>query len=797
MTDKHRQNSKTSRRRTSPSNKAARPSAKQSTKRASRDKPPGLLRRILFNKISASLLLLVFLLSSLYVVYLDILITEKMSGRIWSFPSTVYARPLELYKNKAMSIEDIRSELDLLDYRQVSTRPAKPGQYRVYAGAYIELISRDFTFSDGFQASQGLRIRLQNNYISRLEALNSNQVIDVFRLEPMVVAGIYPKQQEVRQLVQLEQVPDDLVLALLSVEDRRFYQHWGLDPRSIARAFMANLMAGKTVQGGSTLTQQLVKNIFLSADRTLIRKINEAIMALLLEFHYDKSTILETYINEVYLGQHGATQIHGFQLASQFYFSRDLNRLSRDQMALLVGMVKGPSWYHPRRHPERALERRNQVLALMLEKQVINQSQYNLYAARPLGLTHKPKLSSNRYPALVDLVKRQLREDYNETDLKTAGLNIFTSIDPIIQEKAEHSVSEVLPRLERSQSQTAPLQASVIVASSEQGEIQALVSDRNPKFAGFNRSLDAVRQIGSLIKPAIYLSALQYPERYTLASMLKDEPLHLKTSTGDIWSPQNYDGETRGDITLFEALRDSRNIPSVRLGLDIGLAEIADTLHNLGVRRDIPTYPSMTLGAFSLSPLDVANMYQTFAARGYHIPLRVIREVLDRDNQPLTRYPLAFSKTLDEKPVHLVNRVLHEVTQTGTAASLQRTLPQRVAGKTGTTDDLRDSWFAGFSDEQLAVVWVGRDDNSSSELTGASGALRLWSDLMGRLPINDLSLAAPPGIEQAWIDLKSGASTNKNCPAAVKLPFITGSVPTEKAKCDTGGLFDQIRQFFN
>jgi len=755
------------------------------------------LRRVLFNKISASLLLVFFLLSSLYVVYLDILITEKMSGRIWSFPSTVYARPLELYKNRAISLEDISSELDLLDYRQVSTRPAKPGQYRMYAGSYIELISRDFTFSDGFQASQGLRIKLQDNHISRLEALNTSQVIDVFRLDPMVVAGIYPEQQEVRQLVQLEQVPDDLVLALLSVEDRRFYQHWGLDPRSIARAFVANLMAGKTVQGGSTLTQQLVKNIFLSADRTLVRKINEAIMALLLEFHYDKSTILETYINEVYLGQQGATQIHGFQLASQFYFSRDLNRLSRDQMALLVGMVKGPSWYHPRRHPQRALERRNQVLALMLEKQVINQSQYNLYASRPLGLSHKPKLSGNRYPALVDLVKRQLREDYNETDLKTAGLNIFTSIDPLIQEKAEKSVTEVLPRLEHNRTQTESLQAAVIVASSEQGEIQALVADRNPKFAGFNRALDAVRQIGSLIKPAIYLSALQYPQRYTLASMLKDEPLHLKTSTGDVWSPQNYDGKTLGDITLFAALRDSRNIPSVRLGLDIGLSEIAGSLHNLGVSRDVPTYPSMTLGAFSLSPLDVANMYQTFAARGYHIPLRVIREVLDREMQPLTRYPLAFSKTLDEKPVHLVNHVLHEVTQNGTARSLKQTLPLRVAGKTGTTDDLRDSWFAGFSDEQLAVVWIGRDDNSSSGLSGASGALQLWSDLMGRLPINDLSLTPPAGMEQAWIDLKTGASTNKNCPGAVKLPFITGSVPTEKAKCDTGGLFEQIKQFFN
>jgi len=754
-------------------------------------------KKILFNKISYSLALSVFLITSLYVVYLDIQITDKISGKIWSFPSSVYARPLELYKNKNIDVNDIVNELNSLDYVKVDSRPTKPGQYRVYNHSNIEFISRRFEFGEAEQLSRGVRLLINNGFVASIEELNSNKKLPVFRLEPIKIAGIYPKQKEERELIKLEDVPDDLILALLAVEDRRFYEHWGVDPISIARALGANLMAGKTVQGGSTLTQQLVKNIFLSPEQTLIRKINEAIMALLLEFHYDKSVILETYINEVYLGQSGSNQIHGFQLASHFYFSQPLQKIGRDQMALLVGLVKGPSWYEPRRNPARSKSRRNQVLELMLERGVLSKFQYNKYSAMPLGVSKKPKLSSNRYPALMGLVKSQLEEDYNDDDLKTAGLKIFTSIDPIIQDKAEASVVSIVPGLEANRSQTSELQAAVIIASSEQGEIQALVSDRNPKFSGFNRSLDAVRQIGSLIKPAIYLTALQRPDKYTLATMLKDEPLHIKTSKDNVWSPMNYDKQYLGDITLFEALKDSRNVPTVRLGLEVGLAGISDTLHNLGVTRNIPAYPSMTLGAFSLSPLDVANMYQTFAADGYHIPLRVIREVLNKDNEPLKRYPLTFSKSLDDKPVYLVNHTLQQITKTGTARRLAGSLTKQVAGKTGTTDDTRDSWFAGFSGEHLAVVWIGRDDNMSTGLTGSSGALRLWSDIMQNINTDDFAPDKPAGITEHWIDLKTGGLTDKSCQGAVKLPFITGSAPKEKATCTTGGFIDQLKRLFN
>ena len=767
---------------------------KKSTKKS---KPRSLLKKILLNKISGSLFLFVFLISSLYVVYLDIKITDKISGKIWSFPSSVYARPLELFKSKKIDMADVVTELKSLDYIQIETRPNMPGQFRVNNYSNIEFISREFEFGEVVRPSKGVRLYISNGVIKNIQELNSNQSIAVFRLEPIKIAGIYPKQKEERELIKLEDVPDDLILALLAVEDRRFYNHWGIDPVSIVRALFANIVAGKTVQGGSTLTQQLVKNIFLSSERTLTRKINEAIMALLLEFHYDKSIILETYINEVYLGQNGSNQIHGFQLASHFYFSKPLQQISRDQMALLVGMVKGPSWYEPRRNPSRSKSRRNQVLALMLEQGVISQSQYNKYSTASLGISKKPRLSSNRYPALMGLVRRQLQQDYNEDDLKTAGLKIFTSIDPIVQDKAEASVVSMIPRLEANTSTTTQLQTAVIIASSEQGEIQALVSDRKPKFSGFNRSLDAVRQIGSLIKPAIYLTALQQSDNYSLASMLKDEPLHIKTSNENIWSPMNYDKKYLGDITVYEALKNSRNVPSVRLGLDIGLSAISDSLHNLGVTRDIPAYPSMTLGAFNLSPLDVANMYQTFAADGYHIPLRVIREVLDKDNQPLKRYPLSFSKSLGDKSVHLVKHTLHQVTQSGTAKVLSNTLSTKVAGKTGTTDDTRDSWFAGFSGEHLAVVWIGRDDNKSTGLTGASGALRLWADIMQRINTDDLSLKLPEGMTEHWVDIKTGGLSDKRCQGAVKLPFITGSEPKEKASCTTGGLFNRLKNLFN
>ncbi len=730
-----------------------------------------------------------------YLFYLDQQIVSRMSGRIWTLPSHIYARPLELYEGKQLSVKQLQTELDHIGYNRVQSRPSKPGQYRLDK-QYFEIVTREFMFMDGLQASQGVRLHINASQVEQIRALYSDESVALLRLQPQQIAGIYPQQKEEREIIQLKQVPDDLVLALLAVEDRRFYQHWGIDFRSIARAVVANLMAGKTVQGASTLTQQLVKNLFLTPERTLIRKINEAIMAILLEVRYDKADILEAYINEVYLGQSGSRQIHGFELASQFYFARPLHKIRRDQMALLVGMVKGPSWYEPRKHPQRAQQRRNQVLEIMAEQGVLSAGQLKKYRTSDLGISAKPRVNANRYPALVDLVKRRLQREYKSQDLQSAGLNIFTSIDPTKQQAVEASVSRILPRLETGSDANSPLQTAVILASSHSGEIEAMVSDRQPDYPGFNRSLDAVRQIGSLIKPAIYLTALQQPENYNLLTTLDNSELHIKTTREDVWSPQNYDRSFTGDITLFRALRDSVNVASVRLGLKLGLADISNTLHNLGVNRTIPAYPSMTLGAFNLSPLDIANMYQTFAASGFHVPLKVIRGVQTSDGQALRRYPIESNKTLDEQSVYLINRALHEVTRSGTAKYISTQMNVKLAGKTGTTDDLRDSWFAGFSDDQLAVVWVGRDDNSSTGLTGSSGALRLWVDVMKQIPLAGLELSPPEGVELHWVDAEKGGLSDKSCQGAVELPFLIGTAPSESAECQ-GGFFYQLKRLFN
>jgi len=736
------------------------------------------------------------LLTVVYVAYLDIRIINKFEGKIWSLPSHVYARPLELFVGQSLSAKNFQQELELIGYHQTRDVPTKPGQYRHWNNKHFELITREFRFEEGVQPVQKLRIDFSYGKIRSLATLFSQQPLSLVRLEPARIAGIYPSHAEDRQLIKLEEVPDYLVLTLLAVEDRRFYTHWGIDPRAIARAMLANLSAGSTVQGGSTLTQQLVKNIFLTPERSLLRKINEAIMSVLLEFHYDKALILETYINEIYLGQDGSRAIHGFGLASHYYYDKPLNKLSKDQLAMLVGLVKGASWYEPRRHPERATKRRNQVLNLMAEQGVISEPQFKLFKSRALNIAPKSYLSANRFPAFIDLVKRQLRNDYAEEDLRSEGLKIFTTFDPLVQYQSEQSVKNIVPRLERDYKKADQLQTAVIVLSPENGEIQALVGDRNPRFPGFNRSLDAVRQVGSLIKPGIYLSALQQSQSYHLASMLDDSPIHLKSRDGNIWSPQNYDKKFSGDTLLYKALNQSRNIPTVRLGLSVGLADIVKTLQALGVQREVPPYPSMTLGAFSLSPFNVASMYQTLAARGFNIPLRAIRVVYNQHGEPLNRYPLKLNQTLDAESIYLINTVLNMVTQTGTAKSLAKQLPVRLAGKTGTTDDLRDSWFAGYSEDRLAVVWLGRDDNQSTGLTGSSGALKIWTDIMKSLPLEDLNLDLPESMEKHWIDPESGGITEKNCQGAVELPFLSGSKPTQRAECKSRSFIDSLKSIF-
>jgi penicillin-binding protein 1B len=719
-----------------------------------------------------------------YLVYLDGVIRTQFEGKRWALPARVYARPLELFPGMALSADPFARELELLRYRALP-QPEGPGTYS-RSGETFDVILRSFTFWDGTEPSRQVRLVFKGNTLAAITSLDGQENPSLVRVEPLEIAGIYPAHPEDRILLKREQLPPVLVDTLLAVEDRTFYEHFGIDPKGIFRALLANLKAGRTVQGGSTLTQQLVKNFFLSNERTLQRKINEALMAVLVDWHYSKDEILETYSNEVYLGQDGNRAIHGLGLASRFYFDRDLAELDLHHLALLIGLINGPSKYDPRRHPELAKERRALVLDVMVEQQLISPQDATIARQMPLDVSPDPPSGITRYPAFLELVQRQLQQYYRKEDLTTEGLNIFTTLDPEVQEVAEQAIQERLPVLEKSRRKIAPLQAAAVVVSTQTADVLAVVGGRDVRLAGFNRALDAQRPVGSLLKPAIYLTALEHPDEYTLATLLDDtRPVVYTDGTGRQWSPHNYDRRFHGRVMLREALAHSYNIPTARLGLDLDVIQVIDTLKRLGIQHDMKPYPSLLLGAVDLAPLEVAQMYESIASGGFRMPLRAISEVTAADGKPLQHYSLDVEKVVEPGPAYLITNAMQQVVQQGTASAMKQKISPTlgIAGKTGTTDEYRDSWFTGFSGNKLAVVWVGRDDNEPIGMTGAQGALPVWMSLMGNLNLEPLDTPPPPEIETAMIDPGSGLRAGKHCGRAMSLPFLSGSVPHSASSC--------------
>jgi penicillin-binding protein 1B len=733
------------------------------------------------------LILLLCLLLAGYVVYLDLQVRQQFDGKRWSLPARVYARSLDLYVGRELGPDQFQDELRALYYRPVKT-VTLPGRFSRNRNVF-HVITRPFTFWDGQQQSASLRISFSGNKVSALTDATSGRTVNLARLDPVLVGSFYPAHNEDRVLLKLDDVPVSLTDALIAIEDRGFYKHHGVAPLAILRALWANVRARGVVQGGSTLTQQLVKNFFLSSERTLTRKLNEAIMALLVEWHYEKDEILEAYLNEVYLGQDGKRAVHGFGLASHFYFEKPLAELSVEQYALLVGLVKGPSYYNPRRHPERARARRNLVLDVMTDLGLIERDVAERASNSPLEVSSQGRKAINTFPAFLDLVRRQLQRDYRDEDITSEGLTIFTTLDPQLQWQLERTLAAGLRSLEKDRRiEAGKLQGAAVVTSVQEGEVLALAGGRDPKFAGFNRALDAHRQVGSLLKPAVYLTALEQPQRYTLATLLDDSPLTYTAPNGTVWEPENYDRTSHGQVPLYQALAHSYNISTSRLGLNLGIDSIVATLRRLGVDQRLNPYPSLVLGAVEMSPLQVAGLYQTFASGGFLTPLRAISAVLATDKTPLQRYPLRVRAVVEPAPVYLINTALRFVIREGTGRSLYQTLPhdREIAGKTGTTDDLRDSWFAGYSGDRLGVVWIGRDDNASTGLTGSTGALGVWRDLFRYLGNPGTSPIVAEDIEFRDIDPASGLLADAGCADAVQLPFIVGSAPSGHAPCARG-----------
>jgi len=722
-----------------------------------------------------------------FLVYLNTLdqkIQRLFDGARWEVPSRVYARPLELYEGKSLSRSELLTELKLLNYRKVNSLNT-PGEYFI-DGNKVIIFSRKFDYPDGSEPQQIFQIFFEKSKITQILNRNGKNFKKLLRLEPAFIGGIYPKKLEDRVLVNINKVPSFLLETLIAVEDRKFYSHAGVSFLSIIRAAIANIKAGSRVQGGSTLTQQLVKNFFLSNEKTFMRKINEAFMAIILEIRYAKDEILEAYLNEVYLGQQGRLAIHGFGLASYFYFAKPLEELSKGEIAFMVGLVKGPSYYDPRRFPDRAKTRRNIVLSTLVEINLMSDEEAKKYQIQAIKVQSKKTSALVLYPAFIDLVKRQLKSNYPEEVLKSEGLIIYTGLDPILQKNAEKTLLKQLKHLDKNVgSIDDPLQAAIIIAENGTGEVQAIVGGRQTKSLGFNRALDARRPIGSLVKPAVYLTALSRPEEYNLVSLIDDSRFIYRPEFGDEWVPKNYDGLYHGEVPLYIALASSYNVATVRLGLNLGLENVVATLKKLDIEIDSEIYPSLLLGSIDITPLEVLKMYHIISSDGFDTPLQAIRWVTNSDGEVKNRYPVHTIQKLKPEPAYLIKQALNQVVSLGTARKLPHLLKSEVsvAGKTGTTNDLKDSWFAGFTANKTAVVWIGTDQNSTTGLTGSSGAMRVWADIMNQTTIRSIDLKPPPGIIFLPINIENGLLSKKNCSSAMIIPIYKDYSPKKEAKC--------------
>ncbi len=729
--------------------------------------------------------LVVVVAGGAYVMHLDGIVREKFEGKRWAIPAKVYARPLMLQAGAPVSSGALREELGILNYHQLAGAPT-PGTYDLQGDA-LYLHTRGFEFSDRREPAQLLRLRFQGDHVAEL-ASTLQAVSGGVRLEPMVIGGIYPSHNEDRVLIQLKEAPPHLIDALLATEDQRFYSHIGISMRGILRAVWVNATSGSVRQGGSTLTQQLVKNFYLSDERSLRRKANEAIMALLLEWHYEKSEILETYLNEVNLGQQGNRSVNGFGLAAQYYFGLPLSELSLPQVALLVGLVKGPSYYNPRRQPERALERRNIVLDNLYREGFISAPERDAAMLKPLGVLEKPTAATNLYPDFLDLVRRQLRDSYQPEDLTSQGLKIFTTLDPRVQNAAELALDTTVARLRQQGRSLGRLEGAVLAADLATGELRALLGGTGT-FTGYNRAVDSSRQVGSLLKPAIYLTALSTGQ-YTWASPLDDGPVEIVSDGGKVWQPQNYDQQSHGVVSLQTALAHSYNQASVRLGMTVGLPAVISTLRRVGVNADLKPYPSLLLGALNQTPMDILQLYQVLLSGGVRAPLQSIRDVVDAKGHTLQQFAGERKQVIDPADAYLLHYGLQQVLRQGTATSAYQRLPGNMvlAGKTGTTNDLRDSWFAGSAGQLLAVVWLGRDDNQPIGLSGGSGALPVWTDLMVRVQPSAPAPAMPAGVSWEWLDAESGRLSAESCSGAVRVPVSAKGRPQDMTPCAGGGV---------
>mgnify|MGYP001160079898 FL=1 len=728
--------------------------------------------KITLSSIGIMTVILLFIISAAIVAVIDTRVTNKLEGVLWTIPAKVYSRSLDLAEGTNINKSNLLKELGMLSYLE-NKNPSKPGEY-IYKKNSFKIFLRGYEE----QKSGLFEIFLKDGKVTKI----TNQLgipVDIVKLEPIAIGGMYPSHMEDRILLSWPQVPSTLVDTILSVEDQDFFNHNGISLRSISRAFFTNIKAGDIEQGGSTITQQLAKNLFFTSEQTIKRKVMEAIAALLIEFHYSKEEILLAYINDVFLAQSGKRAIHGFGMGAQHFFGTSVSNLDKDEIALLVGMLKGPSLYNPRRNPKNATNRRNLVLEIMQKRDLISSSSLEEFKSKPLGVVSPSYRSETKYPAFHDLVRLELRENYEDSELRTQGLKIHTNLDPVLQDALESNIKKTKDQLvEKYGDKLLDLEGAAMVVDISSGEIKAVVGSSNPSKFGFNRSINAIRPIGSLVKPFIYLTALNKYDEYNLTSILDDSKLSIE-SGGEIWEPKNFDKEFHGEIPLHVALWQSYNIASARLGMELGYDAVQETFNNLEISKSIEEYPSLFIGSFEMSPFEAIQAYQVIAADGFFSPLRSIRDIKDIKGDIDFTYPYKIQQRMRPEPIYLLKFAMKQTFISGTARGYPRTKIEswQAAGKTGTSDDQRDSWFVGFAGDLLVLVWLGFDDNRPTPLTGRSGALEVWKNFINEVQPSSVEKNSLPRINYVWTDMRDGLVSGEKCRNSLFVPFIIGTEP--------------------
>jgi penicillin-binding protein 1B len=731
--------------------------------------------------------ILIVLGASSAAIVVDAVARARLDTGVLAAPTRFYARPMLLRPGSEVNTTRISTHLDRLGYRRTSARQVGIGEYRLTSSQWV-IGQRAFRHFDRVYPGGTITVRLAwGDYVSSIRD-GDGDALSYVVLEPELIRAVHGDANEDRVPIPLDDVPQHLVDAVLTIEDQRFFDHPGLDVRRIVGATIANIKARRIAQGASTLTQQLARNLFLSSRRSVIRKVREAAMALMLEWRYSKEEILEAYLNQVYLGQDGALAIHGMGRAAQFYFGKDVSQLDLTEGAVLAGIIRGPSLYSPARHPDAATARRDLVLRLMQERGLITEDAYGRATRARLRLQREPERTRSA-GYFTDFAAAELRAGFGKDALEQ-GLAVFTTLDMELQRVAESAVRDELRRLERQyprlQRADSPLQAALVALDPRSGEILAMVGGRDYGRSQFNRAVDAHRQPGSAFKPVVALTALAEPRgdqdgsvpEFTLASTLRDEPLTVETPAGP-WQPVNYDGRYRGELTLRDALERSLNVPFARLGVAVGAERIVATARDLGITSPLRPFPSIALGAFEVTPLELTRAYGVFAAQGYRAEQHAALAVIDRSGEVLRSAESNGEQVYTPAEAYLVTSALQGAVQRGTGQGL-RSLGVRstVAAKSGTTNDFRDGWFIAYTPSLVVGVWVGFDDGQSLGAPGSRVALpivgRFLAEALDEYGNEDFPI--PSGVEIVDVDPETGLRGGPGCWGEPEV-FLRGTAP--------------------